>query len=86
MCDRETRRPYAADYGDTDLGDTLPGTMPLISLILVIVVLGVVLYLIETYVPMSPPIRTVLRVVVVLAVVVWLLQILGVVGPTIGIR
>jgi hypothetical protein len=50
------------------------------------VVVGVVLYLIENYIPMSPPIRTVLRVVVVLALVVWLLQAFGIVGPTIRVR
>jgi hypothetical protein len=60
--------------------------MPLLTLIIVIVVIGVVLYLIETYIPMSPPIRTVLRVVVVLALVIWLLQSLGIVGPTIRVR
>jgi hypothetical protein len=60
--------------------------MPLISVIVVLVVVGVVLYLIENYIPMSPPIRTVLRVVVVLALVVWLLQTFGIVGPTIRVR
>jgi hypothetical protein len=61
-------------------------TMPLINVIVVLVVVGVVLYLIENYIPMSPPIRTVLRVVVVLALVVWLLQAFGIVGPTIRVR
>ena len=60
--------------------------MPLISVIVVLVVVGVVLYLIENYIPMSPPIRTVLRVVVVLALVVWLLQTFGIVGPIIRVR
>lgn len=52
--------------------------MSLITLLIVIVICGVCLYLVETYVPMSPPIRTVLRVVVVLVLVLWLLQIFGV--------
>ena len=60
--------------------------MPLITVIVVLVIIGVVLYLIENYIPMSPPIRTVLRVVVVLALVVWLLQAFGIVGPTISVR
>lgn len=54
--------------------------MDLISLIVVLVILGVALYLLETYVPMSPPIRTLLRVLVVLVIVVWLLQTLGIWG------
>jgi hypothetical protein len=53
--------------------------MSLISLIVLLVILGLALYLIETYVPMSPPIKTVLRVVVVLVLVLWLLQAFGVV-------
>ena len=40
--------------------------MSLIYLLVVLVIVGLVLYLIENYVPMSPPIKTVLRVVVVL--------------------
>jgi hypothetical protein len=46
----------------------------LISLILLLVVVGVVLYLIETYIPMSPPIKTVIRVVVVIVLCLYLLQ------------
>ena len=50
----------------------------MITLLIVIVIIGVALYLIETYVPMSPPIRVVLRVVVVLVIVVWLLRAFGI--------
>jgi hypothetical protein len=57
--------------------------MSLIGLILVLIIVGVCLYLVETYIPLSPPIKTVIRVVVVLVLVLWLLQIFGVVGPTI---
>ncbi len=56
--------------------------MPLISLIVTLVVVGLILWLCETYIPMSPPIKTVLRVVVVLVLIVWLLQLIGFVGPT----
>lgn len=51
------------------------------SLIIVLVIIGVVLYLIEQYVPMSPPIKTVLRVVVVLALALYLLRAFGVALP-----
>ena len=50
----------------------------MITLLIGIVIIGVALYLIETYVPMSPPIRVVLRVVVVLVIVVWLLRAFGI--------
>lgn len=48
--------------------------MGLIQLLVVLVVVGVGLYLIETYLPLSPPIKTVIRVVVVLVLILWLLQ------------
>lgn len=60
--------------------------MSLISLIIVLVVIGLVLYLIETFIPMSPPFKTVLRVVVVLFLCIWLLQALGVTGPMLRLR
>jgi hypothetical protein len=49
----------------------------LITLMVVLVILGLVLYLVETYVPMAAPFRTVIRVVVVLALVLYLLQAFG---------
>lgn len=49
----------------------------MIKLIVLLVVIGFLLYLAETYIPMSPPIKMVVRVVVVLLLVVWLLQVLG---------
>lgn len=58
-------------------------TMSLIGLLLVLVILGVALYFVETYVPMAQPMKVLIRVVVVLFVVIWLLQIVGFVGPTV---
>lgn len=52
--------------------------MDLISVILVLVVVGVVLWLITTYIPMSPPIKTVLTVVIVLVLCLWLLSLFGI--------
>lgn len=50
----------------------------MIAFIVLIVIFGLCLYLVETYIPMSPPIKTVLRVVVVLIIIVMLLQLVGV--------
>jgi hypothetical protein len=47
--------------------------MDLISLIITLVVVGVVLWLINTYVPMDPKIKKVLNVAVVGLVILWLL-------------
>lgn len=49
----------------------------MISILVTLVIVGLVLYLIENYVPMSAPIKTVLRVVVVLLLCLWLLQAFG---------
>jgi hypothetical protein len=49
----------------------------MIALLLLIVLLGVGLYFVETYVPMAPPFRTLLRVVVVILVLVYLWRVLG---------
>ena len=51
--------------------------MSLINLILVLVVVGVILWLINTYLPMDGKIKAILNGVVVIAVVLWLLRVLG---------
>lgn len=54
--------------------------MSLVGLLILLVVIGVGLYLLNTYVPMAAPIKTVINVVVVLIVIVWLLQAFGLLG------
>ena len=54
--------------------------MPLMNLLLVLVVVGVVLWLVNTYVPMDPKIKTILNIVVVIVVVIWLLRAFGILG------
>jgi predicted membrane protein len=51
--------------------------MPLVNLVLVLIVVGVVLYLINRYIPMASSIKAILNVVVVVAVCVWVLQAVG---------
>lgn len=58
--------------------------MPLIQLILVLALVGFLLYLIITYIPMPAPFKIAIQVIVVVVVILWLLQILGVSGPTVG--
>jgi steroid 5-alpha reductase family enzyme len=53
--------------------------MNLITLLLVLVVVGVVLWAINRFVPMQGQIKSIMNILVVLFVVVWLLQSLGVV-------
>jgi len=47
----------------------------MIQLIVLLVVVGVVLYLLNNYVPMAAPIKTILNVVVMMAVCIWLLRV-----------
>jgi hypothetical protein len=49
--------------------------MGLLELIVLLVIVGLILYLVENYIPMSPPIKTVLRVVVVLVLILWLVRV-----------
>ena len=51
--------------------------MSLISIVIVLVVVGLVLWLINNYIPMAGSIKSILNVVVVVCVVVWLLQVFG---------
>jgi hypothetical protein len=61
-------------------------TMPLVHLIVVLVVVGVVLWLINRYIPMQSTIKNILNVVVIIAVVLWLLSAFGILGSLSTIR
>ncbi len=58
--------------------------MPIIQVLIVLIIVGVCLYLVQTYIPMAAPIKTVITVVVVLCLVIWLLQLFGVGSMTLG--
>jgi len=57
--------------------------MSLIYIVLVLVVIGVLLWLINTYIPMAGSIKTILNVVVVICVILWLLRIFGLWGGSV---
>jgi hypothetical protein len=52
--------------------------MPLLNVVLTLVVVGVVLWLINTYIPMQGTIKKILNIVVVVVVILWLLYGFGV--------
>ena len=52
--------------------------MSLISVVLTLIVVGVLLWLINTYIPMDGKIKSILNAVVVIAVVLWLLSVFGI--------
>jgi hypothetical protein len=51
--------------------------MPLINVLLVLIVVGVILWLINSYIPMDRKIKNILNAVAVIAVVIWLLKVFG---------
>jgi hypothetical protein len=53
-------------------------TMPLIELIIVIALVGVVMWAINTYIPMSAGMKKLLNIAVVVVVVLWLLKLFGI--------
>jgi hypothetical protein len=60
--------------------------MSLIGLVLTLVIVGVLLWLLNNYVPMDSKIKRIINVVVVIVVVVWLLQAFGVLGSLRDVR
>jgi len=60
--------------------------MPLIQLVIVLVVVGMVLWVINSYIPMQATIKQILNVVVIIAVVLWLLSVFGLIGDLSKIR
>ena len=51
--------------------------MPLIHVVLVLVVVGILLWLVNSYIPMAGSIKSILNAVVIIAVVLWLLSVFG---------
>jgi hypothetical protein len=51
--------------------------MPLIYIVLTLIIVGMALWLIDSYIPMAESIKTILNVVVVISVCVWLLKTAG---------
>ena len=60
--------------------------MPLIQLIIVLVIVGMVLWMINNYIPMQSTIKKILNVVVIIVVIIWLLSVFGVIGDISTIR
>ena len=52
--------------------------MPLLSILIVILVVGVLLWIINSFIPMDRKIKQIFNIVVVIALVIWLLKAFGV--------
>jgi len=51
--------------------------MPLVQVVIVLIVVGVLLWLVNRFIPMASSIKSILNAVVIIAVVVWLLNVFG---------
>ena len=52
--------------------------MPLLTILIVLVVAGLILWLVNTYIPIDRKIKSILNIVIVIVVIIWLLRIFGV--------
>lgn len=68
-------------FGMYDLVTILKfNAMSILTIIVVILIVGVVLWLINSFIPMQRTIKTILNVVVVIILVIWLLKVFGILG------
>lgn len=60
--------------------------MPLINLVVILIVVGVLLWLVNRFIPMAGSIKSILNAVVVIVVVFWLLNVFGLIHSLSHIR
>ena len=60
--------------------------MSILTVLVVLVVAGVILYLINRYIPMDGTIKSILNIVVVILIIVWLLRVFGILGQLSSIK
>lgn len=60
--------------------------MTLIDIVLIFVVIGLVMWLINAFIPMAAGIKSLLNVVVFVVVLIWILRVFGMVGEIPGVH
>lgn len=60
--------------------------MNLMNIVVILVIAGLVMWLINTYIPMAAGIKSLLNLVVFVVLLIWVLQVFGVVGAIPGLR
>ena len=58
----------------------------MIEVLIVLVVVGICWWLLDTYVPIAEPIKTIIRIVLVLFLIVWILGVFGIVNVPLRLR
>ncbi|CAH0997970.1 hypothetical protein EMA8858_04105 [Emticicia aquatica] len=60
--------------------------MPLFNILLVLIVAGILLWLVNTYIPMDQKIKKIFNIVVVIVIIVWLLKVFGLLNSIMNIN
>jgi hypothetical protein len=60
--------------------------MTLVDIVVILVIAGLLMWLINTYIPMAAAIKSLLNIVVFVVLLIWVLQSLGIIGGVAGIR
>ncbi len=60
--------------------------MPLVTILIVLIIVGVFLWLINSYIPMDGKIKSILNAVVVIVLVIWLLRVFGLLDSISNVR
>ncbi len=60
--------------------------MPILTIFIVIIVVGVLLWLVNSYIPMDSKIKGILNAVVVIVLIIWLLKVFGVLSSLGSVR
>ena len=55
--------------------------MSVLMILLGLAIFGLVVYLITTFIPMTPPVKSVIIAIAVIVLIIWLLQGIGLIGP-----
>jgi hypothetical protein len=58
----------------------------MIQMIVILIVLGFCLYLVETYIPLSPPVQMLIRAVVILFSILYILSMFGIINIPVNLR
>lgn len=54
--------------------------MPILTVIIILIIIGIALWLINNYIPMDSKIKTIINIIIVIGVIIWLLQTFGIIG------
>lgn len=60
--------------------------MSILSILLTLIIVGVIMWLINSYIPMDNKIKNILNIVVIILIVIWLLRLFGVWGAMSNVR